>query len=535
MTADWFRDSVIYEIYPQSFADSDGDGIGDLRGVIDRLDHLAWLGIDAIWYNPCFESPFRDAGYDVSDYLRIAPRYGTNADLEELVARARERGMRVLLDLVVGHTSSDHPWFVQELNAQGPAPEGDRYVWCVEPPQRDTSRDLPGTAAWVPSPGPRAGFYLKNFYDTQPALNFGWASTPDDEPWRDAVDAPGPRRNREALKEILAFWFERGIAGFRVDMAFSLVKEDPGHVETTAIWRELRDWMDEAYPERVLIPEGNEPRVAGEPLAFDADFFLVIFDAHRAHFDNGYAGRLPFGEHTQPYFDAAGKGSVDPFLRHWEHAREAGDDRLVVLASADHDYDRLRCGAREPDQLGCAWAFLLTWGSIPSIYYGDEIGMRYLRDLPDVEGAVCHPDYNRAGCRTPMQWDDGPNAGFSTTPAERLYLPVDPAEDRPTVAAQAADPHSTLHLVHDLLALRRATPALGTRAATEVLATGYPFAYVRGGTHLVVVNPRGSRAGLETPRARGGRILLGEGVTLPGDDADLLSVEAFGWAVVELA
>lgn len=534
MTADWFRDSVIYEIYPQSFADSDGDGIGDLRGVIDRLDHLSWLGVDAIWFNPCFESPFRDAGYDVSDYLRIAPRYGTNADLEELVTKAGERGIRVLLDLVVGHTSSDHPWFVAELNADGPSPDGDRYVWAIDPPLRDTSQDTPGIAAWVPSPGPRPGYYLKNFYDSQPALNFGWGAQVDGEPWRDAVDAAGPRRNRESLKEILAFWFDRGVAGFRVDMAFSLVKDDPDFAETTGIWRELRTWMDEAYPEHVLIPEGNEPRVSGEPLAFDADFFLVIFDAHRSLFDNGYAGRLPFGEHGEPYFDAAGRGSFETFLRLWGEAREVADDRAIVLASADHDYDRLRCGAREPDQLGGAWAFLLTWGSVPSIYYGDEIGMRYLRDLPDVEGAICHPTYNRAGCRTPMQWDDGPNAGFSTAPADRLYLPVDPAQDRPTVSAQLADPHSTLNLVRDLLTLRRATPALGTRASTEVLHTGYPLAYVRGGTHLVVLNPSGEPASLDLPRARDGKVLLGEGVTLPAED-DAVQVDAFGWAVVELA
>ena len=147
MSRDWLTDAVVYEIYPQSYADSDGDGIGDLRGVIDRLDHLSWLGVDAIWFNPCFASPFRDAGYDVSDYLRIAPRYGTNEDLAELVARAAERGIRVLLDLVVGHTSSDHPWFRAELAADGPSPEGDRYVWALEPPARDTSEDIPGTAA----------------------------------------------------------------------------------------------------------------------------------------------------------------------------------------------------------------------------------------------------------------------------------------------------------------------------------------------------------------------------------------------------
>ena len=207
---DWLADAVLYEIYPQSFADSDGDGIGDLRGVIDHLDHLSWLGVDTIWFNPCFASPFVDAGYDVADYLRIAPRYGTNDDMVELVEKARERGIRVLLDLVVGHTSVEHPWFQAELAAEGPHPDGDRYVWCLEPPYRDTSGDLPGTASWVPSPGPRPGWYLKNFYDAQPALNFGWAQRPADEPWRDAVDAPGPLRNRQALKDILDFWLRRG-------------------------------------------------------------------------------------------------------------------------------------------------------------------------------------------------------------------------------------------------------------------------------------------------------------------------------------
>ncbi len=261
MTADWLRDAVIYEIYPQSFADSDGDGIGDLRGVIDHLDHLSWLGVDTIWFNPCFDSPFVDAGYDVADYVRIAPRYGTNDDMVELVTAARDRGIRVLLDLVAGHTSDQHPWFLAECQADGPSPDGDRYVWCLDPPLRDTSNDIPGTAAWVRSPGPRPGWYLKNFFDAQPALNFGWGQRADDEPWRDAVDAAGPQRNRQALKDIMAFWFDRGVSGFRVDMAFSLVKDDPGLVQTTLLWREIREWMEDAYPDAVIVPEGVEPRI----------------------------------------------------------------------------------------------------------------------------------------------------------------------------------------------------------------------------------------------------------------------------------
>ncbi len=374
MTADWLRDAVLYEIYPQSFADSNGDGIGDLRGVIEHLDHVASLGVDAIWFNPCFESPFVDAGYDVSDYLRIAPRYGTNDDLVELVEAARERGIRVILDLVAGHTSDQHAWFRRELAADGPDPDGDRYVWCDEPPPHGWGSDIPGTPAWVASPGPRKGYYLKNFYDEQPALNFGWTSLRDDEPWRDPVDAPGPRRNREALRQIIDFWLSKGVSGFRVDMAFSLVKSydaEEGHAASTEVWREIRDWMEQAHPDAVLIPEGTEPRTG--PLAFDADFALVIHEAHGSLFDNRGAGVLPFHPPHEPFFEESGKGSTQVFLDAWREAREADPDRPVVLATADHDYTRLRSGTRTTEQLGAALTFLFTWGSIPCLYYGDEI------------------------------------------------------------------------------------------------------------------------------------------------------------------
>ena len=198
----WLTDAVIYEIYPQSFQDSNGDGIGDLRGVIDRLDYIASLGVDAIWFNPCFESPFVDAGYDVSDYLRVAPRYGSNDDLIELVDKARERGIRIILDLVAGHTSIEHAWFQEELHASGPNPAGDRYIWRTDEPAAGWAEDIPGMPAWVASPGPRPGWYLKNFYDEQPALNFGWVNPEAGLGWRDAVDAPGPQRNRQAMQDI---------------------------------------------------------------------------------------------------------------------------------------------------------------------------------------------------------------------------------------------------------------------------------------------------------------------------------------------
>ena len=534
MGTDWLRDAVLYEIYPQSFADSDGDGVGDLRGVIDHLDHVASLGVDTVWFNPCFASPFVDAGYDVSDYLRIAPRYGTNEDLEELVAAARARGIRVLLDLVAGHTSIEHAWFQRELHASGPSPDGDRYVWRTDPPATAWASDLPGTPAWVPSPGPRPGWYLKNFYDEQPALNFGWASARDDEPWRDAVDDPGPRRNVQALKDVMGFWLDRGVAGFRIDMAFSLVKDDVDPVRaqalTAALWGEVREWLDEHHPDAVIIPEGKEPR-AGERLAFHADFFLVILEEHASLFDNHAAGILPFQPPREPFFDAAGLGSTDVFLASWESVRGPDPSRPVIMSTADHDYSRLRAGSRTPEQLGAALTFLLTWGTVPRLYYGDEIGMRNLPDMPEVEGSRCDPAYDRAGCRTPMQWDDGPNAGFSTADPADLYLPVDDDPARPTVAAQESDPDSTLHLVRRLVTLRRSTQELGSRAATRVLNPGYPFAYRRGEHHVVVVNPRAEPAGLDLPELRGATLLLGRGATVQGDR---LNMDGFGYGVFAL-
>ncbi len=534
MGSDWIRDAVIYEIYPQSFADSNGDGIGDLAGVLEHLDHIASLGVDTIWFNPCFASPFVDAGYDVADYLQVAPRYGTNDDLVALVEAARERGIRIVLDLVAGHTSIEHPWFQRELRASGPDPEGDRYVWTTTPPPAPRADDLPGTPAWVPSPGPRPGWYLKNFYDEQPALNFGWVDGGDGRDGRDAVDAPGPRRNVQALQDIIGFWLERGVAGFRVDMAFSLVKDERPSTRaldlTTAVWREVRQWLDTAYPDAVIVPEGQEPRT-GERLAFDADFFLVIMREHATLFDNHAAGTLPFQPCEPPFFDAEGLGSTRPFLEGWQAAREVDPDRPVILATADHDFDRLCCGPRTAEQLGAAFTFVLTFGTVPCIYYGDEIGMRYLPGMPDVEGAVCNPGYNRAGCRTPMQWDDGPNAGFSTADPSRLYLPVDPDPQRPTVAAQEDDPSSTLNLVRRLVALRRATPALGTRATTRVLHEDYPFTYVRDESHLVVVNPRRAAATVTAPQLIGAVPLLAQGVTVTGDVA---TVDGFGYAVFEV-
>lgn len=531
-SAEWLKDAVVYEIYPQSFSDSNGDGIGDMPGALTRLDYLKWLGINTIWFNPCFASPFVDAGYDVSDYLQVAPRYGTNDDLIAFMAAAKERGIRVLLDLVAGHTSNQHAWFIEESNADGPSPDGDRYIWSDRETEQRASAGAPSESPWVNSPGARPGYYLRNFYKEQPALNFGYGVLRDDEPWRVSPDAPGPQRNRQALRDIMAFWIDRGAAGFRVDMAFSLVKEDAGLVHTQALWREMRDWLDATYPGAVLIPEGAEPRKGGEP-SFHADFALVISREHGTLFDNGAAGRFPHRPPVGPcFFDEAGLGSTERFLEYWHGLKMEWPERPVLLASADHDFSRLCMGTRTAEQLGAAFTFLLTWDSVPSIYYGDEIGMRYVDDLPNVEGSEIFPGfYNRAGVRTPMQWNDSRNSGFSTAKLSQLYLPLDPNPERPTVAAQMDDPDSVLQLVRRLIHLRTSTPALSARGTTRVLNSTYPFTYLRSDTHLVVVNPRRDAADCNVGHVTVAAELVNSGVTLRDGR---VNAAGFGYAVFEL-
>jgi glycosidase len=541
----WLADAVLYQIYPQSFADSNGDGIGDLDGVAAHLDHLAWLGVNTLWLNPCFASPFRDAGYDVSDYLSIAPRYGGNDDLARLVEEARRHGIRVLLDLVAGHTSDQHSWFT----ASADDPADGRYIWSEEEP-------LP--AGFVRSPGTRPGGYLPNFFDSQPALNFGYARTDPSEPWRQPVDADGPRANRQALRDIMDHWLGLGVAGFRVDMAASLVKDDPDKAETAALWTELRTWLDAAHPDAVLMSEWGDPAVS-VPAGFHADFFLQFGGPDegrplRSLWNNRAGTDRDEWDPIAPYFDPAGTGSLTTFATAYSAATEAiGEPGHIALPTSNHDFARLATAPRTADQLPAAFAFHLTWPTLPAVYYGDEIGMRFVPGLPDTEGSVLGPRYNRAGSRTPMQWDDSPNAGFSTAPADQLYLPLDPDPDRPTVAAQREDPDSLLNTVRALVQLRRATPDLGAAARVELLHDGYPLVYRRGDRHLVVVNPSAREAaftlpgeaytgGAYTGAANDGAAndgaayakaeqLLGQGVEL---DRRTLTAAPYGYAVYRL-
>ena len=529
-------DTVLYQIYPQSFADANGDGIGDLDGIRQRLDYLAWLGVDALWLNPCFASPFQDAGYDVTDYLNVAPRYGSNEDLAALCDEAAGRGIAILLDLVAGHTSDRHPWFLAASAPDAEPAVRDRYIWTDSPRQ-----------GWQSVQGADS-YYLPNFLPFQPALNYGYARPDPDEPWRQPPDAPGPRANREALRRTMARWFDLGVAGFRVDMAASLVKDDPGLAETRRIWREFRDWLRDAYPDRILAAEWGDPRVS-VPAGFHADFLLHFGGPTdglplRSLWNNG-AGTVNSTWHQDGcWADPAGRGDASRFVAAWEEAAAAiaaadpggryGRSGVVGLPTSNHDFTRLVAGPRDAHQAAVALTLVLSWPAMPCLYYGDEIGMRYLSGTPTLEGSRLEPTYERAGSRTPMQWGSLPGGYGPGDPAESRYLPRDPAPDAPTVAASIADEDSLLHLVRRLIQLRHGDPRLHASSPIRVLATGYPLAYARGEDQslLVALNPSSRTVGLAFPGVGAATVLAGRGIDRSAGE---LRLAGFGYAVLDLA
>ncbi|MCR4902308.1 MAG: glycosylase, partial [Butyrivibrio sp.] len=270
---DWLKDAVFYEIYPQSYKDSNNDGIGDFNGIIDKLDYIKSLGCNALWINPCYDSPFKDAGYDVRDYKKVAPRYGTNEDLYRLFGEAHNRGIKVLLDLVPGHTSEEHEWFKKSCEIE-PNEYSHRYVW--------TNSVWQGIAnhLYVSGEAPRDGVYMLNFFKCQPALNYGFLNRTED--WQKSPEDPECIATREAMKDVMRFWLDHGCDGFRVDMADSLVKEDDDKKSATCkIWRNIREMLDKDYPEAAIVSEWSNPQQALSGAGFHMDFYLD-------HHGNGY-------------------------------------------------------------------------------------------------------------------------------------------------------------------------------------------------------------------------------------------------------
>jgi len=502
----WLEKAVFYEIYPQTFYDTNGDGIGDIQGIIEKLDYVKDLGCGALWLNPCFDSPFKDAGYDVRDYKKIAPRYGANEDMFRLFDEAHKRDMRVILDLVPGHTSEEHQWF-QESKKINPNDEfKNRYIW---------------TNSWfvwtidglkfIAGEAERDACYIINFFKCQPALNFGFLNRTQD--WQMPHDHPDCIATREALKDIMRFWLKgdsgRGCDGFRVDMADSLVKfDDDQKSATSVIWRNIREMLDAEFPDAALVSEWSCPPQSLKA-GFHADFLLD-------HHNSGYRSLIrdyENGGDDNSYFKKDGNGDINRFLSQYlPWYEETKNDGFISLITGNHDSPRISHKLSK-EELALAYAFFFTMPGVPFLYYGDEIGMRYIADLPTKEGG-----YTRTGSRTPMQWNAknneqltkskeqrtinseqlaGSNMGFSAALPELLYLPVDNDPAAPSVEGQESDPSSLLNTVKALLRLRNNEDDLQAKANLEIIHAPFAnsgdrsFVFKRGSC-VIAVNPGGN-------------------------------------------
>lgn len=450
----WLNDAVFYEIYPQSFYDTNGDGIGDLEGIIQKLPYIQSIGVNAIWLNPIFDSPFEDAGYDVRDYYKVAERYGTNDDFARLCAEAKKIGIRILCDLVPCHTSIEHPMFIKSKENKNNE-YSNRFIWCDDP-------NYQSDKLYSAKDG-RSDRYYASFYDCQPALNFGFANPT--ESWMSSPDAPECIENQKMLCDIMDYWISLGSSGFRVDMAGSLVKDDEDYTETKKVWQKIRKYMDEKHPDCVLISEWSRPFHA-----IDGGF----------HMDMNLTGGslFRFEKKDDPtkksYFRKEGEGNFSLFADDYpnilEHIKGRG---LYSFVTGNHDSQRLQ-RFRTDEEIKCALAFIFTMPGAPILYYGDEIGMHHIYNT-ETEGSN-----GRGAARTPMQWENGKkNFGFSTS--DTLYLNQDDNPDAPTVQKEENDPDSILNYVRNLIALRKNHKALDVEASWVYANKGqnYPLWYKR--------------------------------------------------------
>lgn len=493
---EWWKSAVIYQIYPRSFQDTNGDGVGDLPGITGRLDYLQWLGIDAVWISPIYPSPMQDFGYDVSNYQDVDAVFGALEDFDELVNEAHRRGIKVILDFVPNHTSREHPWFIESRSSRD-NPKRDWYIWRDAKPDGSppnnwrglTSMRKEGSAwRWDERTGQ---YYLASFSPTQPDLN-----------WRN------PEVRKEML-DALRFWLKRGVDGFRIDMIDFLSKDEdfrdepptPGDIEieyfpksirhlnqpeTLEYIREMRRVIH-AYHERVMIGE--------------VTYFLPIEKLADYH-GEGDLLDLPFNFRLILLpFEAR---EVREFVGEYDTALTSRDAWPNYTLS-NHDVPRTSRHGEAASRV--AAMMLLTLRGTPFVYYGEEIGMANVEIPPDHmrdPWPMFGTDKSRDSVRTPMQWSTGPQAGFSRV---EPWLPVAPDYQKVNVAARQEAPASILNLYRRLLSLRKATPALHSGAYEPLPSSENCFVYARrqdGQTALVALNFSGEEKTVNLPDGENG-------------------------------
>ena len=474
----WYRRSVFYEVMVRSFVDSNGDGSGDLGGLISKLDYLQWLGVDALWIPPIFTSPLRDGGYDVSDYRAILPEFGTVEEFRELVTKAHERNMRVIIDLPLNHTSDQHDWF-QQSRSDPAGPYGDFYVWSDTNEKYADIRIIftdTEDSNWA-FDSERRQFFFHRFFSHQPDLNFENPAVID------------------AVFDIIRFWMDMGVDGFRLDAVPYLYESEGGTGEgeppTHEFLKSVRRMMDTEYPGRVVIAEANQwpaetvqfMGTADEPechMAFDFPVMPRIFYSLRSQSAQELKRVLSETTETPP---GAGWGV---FLRnHDELTLEMVSEEYRQAMYGWYAYDprmRVNVGIRRRlaplldnsrAELELAHALLFSLPGSPFLYYGDEIGMGDNIWLPD-----------RDASRTPMQWTPDRNAGFSTADPGKLYLPVVQSlvynYTLVNVESQLAQSRSLLHWVRNVIHVRKGHPTFGL-GSIRVLPTNHEsvLAFVR--------------------------------------------------------
>ena len=529
MMSSWWKQGVIYQIYPRSFQDASGDGVGDLRGIRSRLEHCSWLAVDAVWLSPVYPSPMVDFGYDVSDYTGVHPLFGTLAELDDLIAELKQRGLRLILDFVPNHTSDEHRWF-QESRASRDNPRRDWYLW------RDPASDGGPPNNWLSQFGgsaweldERTGqYYYHAFLKQQPDLN-----------WRNPQVV-------EAMHDVLRFWLRRGVDGFRVDVLWHLIKDDqfrdnpaspewrgggpPHHSQIPLYTTDRPEVQDIVCGLRNVVNEFEDRVLIGE--------IYLPLERLVAYYGTDLDGvHLPFNfQLLQTKWNARALATL---IDEYEAAIPAGGWPNWVLGNHDNTRIASRVGI---DQARIAAVLLLTLRGTPTMYYGDELGMQDVRIPPErvqdpFERNVPGIGVGRDPCRTPMQWDASPNAGFS---AVEPWLPVADNFSELNVASETEDPASILNLYRKLLQLRKAHAAFSVGEYEPVAATGDLLAYIRKGAgerFLVALNLGAEPHALSlAPLCATARTLLSTYADrAPGESTRELALRAHEGVIVSLS